>query len=136
MSSPSPSSDAEAKFGPISPNTRAVLVKLLSTDFVGSPTLRKQLNDLLCRPIDKGGSLKLKVSSSVPKATVEERVPVEGEIEDVDGVMIHVSIHVVDGYLHELEVYREDPKPPIRGLVPEDMRVLFLTPQGWEIDRD
>jgi hypothetical protein len=37
-------------------------------------------------------------------------VPVEADLEDDDGVTIHV-LHVLDGYLNELEVYREDSSP-------------------------
>jgi len=41
-------------------------------------------------------------------AHVARRVPVEAELEDVDGVTIHVLLHVVQGFLNELEVFRED----------------------------
>lgn len=134
MSSVNPSSAGEASFSPITESTKAVLTKLLGMDFSGSQELRKQVDELACRQIDKEGSLQLRVAPGAPAAQVEERVPVEAELEDSDGVLIHLQLHVVDGYLDELEVYREDMGLPIRELSPDDMTVLFLTPEGWEID--
>jgi hypothetical protein len=44
------------------------------------------------------------------RATVNERVPVEAEGWE-NGVPIDILLHVVDGYLAELEVLRMDSKP-------------------------
>ena len=33
------------------------------------------------------------------------RIPVEAEVEDLDAVTIHLLVHVIDGYIDELEIY-------------------------------
>jgi hypothetical protein len=45
-----------------------------------------------------------------PRAPVALRIPVEGMAADADGVAIAVLLHVVDGWVTELEVYRVDGK--------------------------
>ncbi len=39
---------------------------------------------------------------------MRRRIPVEASYPDADGVVVHVLLHVIDGRLDELEVYRED----------------------------
>ena len=77
------------------------------------------------RRIDADGSLEISVPEG-PRAEVIRRVPVEAEAVDSDGVPIHVLLHVVDGLLHELELFREDSRPVRRPPAPEDLRVLVL----------
>jgi len=43
-------------------------------------------------------------------AEVRRRIPIEAEAADVDGIIIHFLLHVVHGYMDELELYREDGK--------------------------
>lgn len=87
-----------------------VLESLLSTDFCGQAELRHQLHSV--RVVGECMScptLILTVSrSAADRAPVEHRVPVEAEGYDIDGMPIHFLLHVVDGYMSELEVYRED----------------------------
>lgn len=59
------------------------------------------------RRIDANGSLAFRVVGPACVRIIE-RVPVEGEAPDVDGVPVHVLLHVVDGRLAELELYRND----------------------------
>ena len=59
------------------------------------------------RQIDANGNLEWDVGTS-PLANSNFRIPVEGEFEDVDGVTIHILLHVVNGLVTELEVYKED----------------------------
>jgi hypothetical protein len=47
-------------------------------------------------------------------------------IQDTDGVLIHVLLHVVDGFMNELEIFREDSGPILRSLSSDDMRLLAL----------
>jgi hypothetical protein len=51
---------------------------------------------------------------------------VEAEAEDVDGVPIHLLLHVVDGMARELELFREDGKTVQRQPSPQDLRLLVL----------
>lgn len=92
---------------PLHPGVLAVLESLLEHDFRGRPELQSQLIGVLGKSIDEDGSLRLFVKDE-PPAPVARRIPTEGTYVDADGVRVHVLLHVVDGYLDELEVYRED----------------------------
>lgn len=105
---------------------RLVLAKLLSVDFPGKDQLNEQLHDVRVKRIDEQGSLELLPIRPAPIAAVEQRVPVEAEMLDKDGVTIHVLLHVVDGFLKELEIYRDDSNPLERGLSPEELDVFVL----------
>lgn len=101
-----------------------MILALLEEDFPGRDALREQAGRLLVRPLDAEGSLQLQASG--PPAEVKERVPVEAMLEDVDGVTIHVLLHVVDGLMNELEIYKDDLKAPRRKLSPEDFRLIVF----------
>src|SRR5712692_10291272 len=80
--------------------------KLLSEDFFGREAIREQISTSLVRQIDSNGSLEFKVPVG-PVAHTNFRVPVQGDFEDIDGVTIHVLLHVVNGRVNELEVYKD-----------------------------
>lgn len=84
-----------------------LLQRLLSVDFQGAEALRRQLASTLVQSIDRDGSLHLRPVDPTP-APVSRRIPVEATYTDADGVPVHLLIHVIDGVLDELEVYRED----------------------------
>lgn len=85
-----------------------LLRKLLSIDFPGRDELQAQLGMAECRRIDKNGSLQIRMGVGSRPAAVIARVPVEGSVLDGDGVVVHVLLHVVNGYMNELEIYKED----------------------------
>lgn len=89
------------------PAERALIALLLSADFPGRELLARQFDGLKVVSIDQNGSLALRPSIGSP-APVVRRIPVEAEYRDSDGVTVHVLLHVVRGWLHEFEVYRED----------------------------
>lgn len=91
---------------------RALFRRLAEADFEGSNGVSMQLEAALVRPIDSDGSLGFLVRGQ-PIASVASRIPVEGEYADADGVPVHVLLHVIDGVVNELEVYREDGGRPI-----------------------
>ncbi|HEY5943618.1 MAG TPA: hypothetical protein VIT89_12265 [Solirubrobacterales bacterium] len=97
---------------------------LLRQEFPGRQALREQVSSLAVAPIDVEGSLRLEAEG--PRAEVRERVPVEAMVEDVDGVTIHVLLHVVDGLMSELEIYKDDLKAPRRELSPDDFRLVVF----------
>lgn len=111
-------------FRPLTASERDILARLLNAEFPGQTQLAEQAARISARPLDVDGSLEFEQSDG-PAAAVVRRIPVEAEVEDQDGVVIHVLLHVVDGCLQELEVYREDSKPVI-GLEPDRLRVLVL----------
>ncbi|MGO4258714.1 hypothetical protein AB4Y76_19940 [Marmoricola sp. RAF53] len=76
-------------------------------------------------PIDRDGSLRLRPVDPTP-AKVSRRIPVEATYVDTDGVLVHVLIHVINGVLDELEVYREDSGTVI--VAPAEASVLEVEP--------
>jgi Domain of unknown function (DUF6984) len=122
----SPEPEPESAPRPLVAAERAVLLKLLSADFPGRDALREQAAEALGRRIDAEGSLALQPSQDAPAADVVRRIPVEAETEDRDAMPIHVLLHVVNGYMNELEVYREDSGKLDRPIDPEALRVIVL----------
>lgn len=89
-----------------------VLAHLFRADFRGRDNLAAQArNAQVCR-IDADGSLRFLVDG--PLAEVVGRVPVEGFYHDGEAEpgrlrpAVHLLVHVIDGRLHELEVYKDD----------------------------
>jgi len=98
---------------------------LLRPAFSGKEDLIKQLASAEVIRIDGDGSLQFRIRGGSP-AAVNRRIPVEAELEDSDGVTIYLLLHVIDGYLNELEIYRGD-SLPIKGAIrPEELRTLVL----------
>jgi hypothetical protein len=92
---------------PLSDLEKCVLEQLLGHPFEGSDVLRDELSRVMAEPVDRDGSVKL-ITADGPNAPVNMRVPVEGEAQDIDGIFIHVLLHVVDGHLAELEMFKDD----------------------------
>ena len=114
-----------AGFRPPSSAERRLLDSLLRPEFPGKDDLIKQLASAEVRQIDDDGSLQFRIRGSSP-AAVNGRIPVEAELEDSDGMTIFLLLHVIDGYLNELEIYRGD-SLPIKGEIrPEELRTLVL----------
>ncbi|WP_409518520.1 DUF6984 family protein [Rhizobium laguerreae] len=92
---------------------RRLIELLLTKDFPGADALRRQLETARVSVIDAEGSLQFRVSG--PPANVQRRVPTEGYYFDTEGVdyrpAVNVLLHVVEGKLHELEVYKDDGSP-------------------------
>lgn len=84
-----------------------LLRRLLGSKFRGAPELEKQLATTVVAPLDSNGSLRLHPVDT-ESAPVDRRIPVEASYPDVDHVIVHVLLHVIDGRLNELEVYRAD----------------------------
>lgn len=102
-----------------------LLQRLLSADFQGAEGLVHQLATTLVEPIDRDGSLRLRPVSPSP-APVSRRIPVEATYTDADGVQVHVLVHVMNGVLDELEVYREDSDAVV--VAPSDTSLLEVEP--------
>ena len=98
---------------------------LLGADFPGREALGQQVSTARARRVDTEGSLELSVLDG-EAADVVRRIPVEGELEDSDGVSIHVLLHVVSGFLNELEFYRDDGGLIQGPISPDRLRTLVL----------
>jgi hypothetical protein len=102
---------------------RALMEQLLSVPFVGRDEMRSQLATARVRAAGGGDTRTVRFKLALEdlhRACINVRVPVEAETTDEDGVPIMVLVHVVDGLLDELEIYRVDGKPIRR----EDLGVL------------
>lgn len=86
----------------------SIVARLLETDFPGRDAIAQQMENATVREWDdRNGSLIFEVASG-PRAVTKLRIPVEGEFEDLDGITIHVLLHVVDGFVTDLEIYKDD----------------------------
>jgi hypothetical protein len=108
---------------------REILERLLEPDFPGSAELRDQLNSVKAEVIDEDGGLALQ-SVAGPEAPVRWRVPTEGECKDTDGVDVHVLLHVLNGRMCELELYKEDGSRVRR--LPSAHDLVLFGPEGEE----
>lgn len=91
-------------------NEKTMLERLLEAEFPGRDQIRQQITKSVATVIDEYGSLRFDVRSDI-KAPVTRRIPIEAETEDTDGVPIHLLLHVVEGKIAELEIYKDDGSP-------------------------
>lgn len=98
------------------PEETSVIEKLLCVEFEGRNALKEQLNHTKvigncscgCR------SILLSSGSLAPMLSPSQRIPVEMESMDDDGVPVLFLLHVIEGYVSELEVFRADSEPLIK----------------------
>lgn len=109
-------------FRPPDATTVRILGRLMEASFPGRDELAQQAKLMLVRPADDEGCL-LFATPPAPAAQVVHPVPVEAEAEDLDGVTYHVLLFVVDGYMKELEMWREDGRSLQAPIDPEALRV-------------
>ena len=102
-----------------------IIDRLLEKAFPGRDEIREQMKFCLVRTIDADKSLGFLVKSNVT-AKVKRRIPVEAEFQDADGVVIHILLHVIDGKVNELEIYKEDGSPIIESPDPYKLKVACL----------
>lgn len=110
---------------PLGETERAVLHYLLDQCFPGSEQLRTQLPGLEARPWGGGDPTVDLLPIAGVRAVVKYRVPVEAQFPDRGGNLTHVLVHVVDGWLAELEVYADHPDGP-SGQFPLERLEVFL----------
>jgi hypothetical protein len=125
MSSPSSPGEHGGGFRPLHDEEKHVLNSLFSVDFPGRDALVEQASTAPVRQIDENGSLQF-ASVSGPRAQLVRRIPVEAEVEDADSVTVHVLLHVLEGALSELEIFREDSGLLKRALDPMEFRLIVL----------
>lgn len=88
----------------------AILEVLLNNCFQGSHELREQLKHVRVSGECTGClSIDFTIDHNIsPYAHVIRRIPIEGETDDTDNVTIHFLLHVVNGFMSVLEIFRED----------------------------
>lgn len=97
---------------------------LLGSDFPGRDELQEQVANSFVRDYDENGSFEFEVASSLQATSVKYVVPTEGESEDLDGVKIHVLLHVNNNKISEVEIFREDNSKVIMLPDPTSFRVF------------
>jgi hypothetical protein len=98
-------------FRPLTKHEREVLEKLLEPRFPGRDELRAQLQVATVTELDEDGCLEFDCGSAAP-APVRSSMPTEGECPDLDGATVHVQLHVLNGVMKSLEMYKEDGSSP------------------------
>ena len=86
----------------------------------GADQLNEQLKHAQVSSIDEEGSLRFKINSPVV-TDIEDRVPITGIFDDADGIPIYLLLHIVDGRLAELEIYKADGSKILNKPVPEKL---------------
>lgn len=102
---------------------KRLINRLLEEEFPGRDAILEQIKSSQARQIDAHGCLEFRVGTDLPAVT-RFRVPVEGEFEDVDGVTIHILLHIVDEKAKTLEIFKEDLSEVIRLPEPEHLRLF------------
>lgn len=87
-----------------------VLHRLLLADFHGKENLLKQTQSVRVSEECKACRSIVLVVDKIPEnaAPVVCRVPVHAQASDRDGENLHILLHVVQGFIDEMEIYRED----------------------------
>jgi hypothetical protein len=111
------------KFREPTTEERGVFDRLLEARFPGHAQVSEQLAHARVRPIDRYGSLEVRVATGA-HANVSHRVPVEAMYSDEDGIGVLVLLHVVDGLVVELEVVKTDDSQIRRRPSPEELQVF------------
>ena len=106
---------------------RAILDRLLEVAFPGRDEIREQLESAQVWSLGMNGGLAIAPTSPVV-ATVINRIPVEAEGVDDDLAPIHILLHVVDGRVSDLEIFREDGGPVRKVPVPAELKVVPFSP--------
>ena len=110
-------------FRPLQENERRLVARLLEPRFPGRDELLAQLEVATAKTIDEDGCFALDCSSA-PPAPVKSNLPTEGECLDLDGATLHVQLHVLDGIMRSLEMYKEDGSTPLRLPDPGAMKLF------------
>ena len=108
---------------PLTDYEKQLVLKLLEALLNGAQ-YAEQLNNVQVSRWAGDSSLKFEFRESVGSLGNEMGIPVEGEFKDVDGVPIHVLLHVKDGRLHILEIYKENGSEVIRMPPAADLQIF------------
>lgn len=104
---------------------QGIIDRLLEKAFPGRDELCEQMKKCLVRTLDEDNSVEFLVATDV-KSQVKRRIPVEAEFQDADGVLVHILLHVVDGKVNELEIYKEDGSSIIENPDPSKLKIVCL----------
>lgn len=109
---------------------RSILEILLSTDLPGIQTLRDQVAHAKVQVLDECGSLGIKIEDSAPGLfrdgpLITARQP-DRDTKDEFGPHINVLLFIKNGFLDELEIYKDDGSPILEPLDPGKFGELLI----------
>lgn len=118
----------EEEFRQSTEREQKVLAKLLELPFEGCTELRQQLDGLRVKRIDENGSLNFEVTSET-RAPYERGLAVEATCPDVDSQnlsdpKIHLLLHLREGKMWMLEIYKDDSSRVKRDPDPKDFQLF------------
>lgn len=123
----------EIVFRPLSEFEKLLLEKLFELDFVGREELRQQFSGLLAKHIDDNGSLEFKVHSStvapIEKVVIAEARCPDSDTDEKHPVHVNILLHVKDGKLWMLEIYKDDSSPILRRPNPNEFILFTRAPK-------
>lgn len=127
----------EQDYRPITNREKAILLRLLELNFRGRDAIREQVGGLLGKQIDNEGSLSLKVTSKT-RADIPGGIAVEARYSDSEAVdpwepHVNLLLHIADGQIKLLEVYKDDGSPIRRMPDPEELQLFSqheIRPEG------
>jgi hypothetical protein len=111
----------ETSFRQLTPNELALLEKLLAHEFPGRDALRQQLTSVTARQIDEHGCLELSYEGH-SLADTELGCPTEGTCADLDGRLIAVMLHVKNGRMRLLAMFKQDGSDILRSPTGEALK--------------
>ncbi|SON58305.1 hypothetical protein HDIA_4764 [Hartmannibacter diazotrophicus] len=106
---------------PVTDRERSLLEALFAHLPAIESSLLLQLAAAKVTELDEEGSLKFHIAPSF-SIEINERVPVTGTIDDIDGVPIFFLLHVVGGKIDELEIYKADGSTILTEIVADALR--------------
>jgi hypothetical protein len=104
----------ETTFRQLQASEMRLLEKLLDHEFPGRDALGVQLSSVTARQIDENGSLELRYGGDSLTET-DLGCPTEGTCTDTDGGKIAVLLHVKNGRMRLLEVFKEEGSAILRA---------------------
>ena len=118
------------------PDERSILEFLLSKDFRGVDQLIAQLEHVSVTGSSCGcgcDSVGLAVEPSVSPAQVDERVPTDAFGRDAKGIEVGVVLHVIEGYMADLEFYSTSDAHPFGRPVVDSLRLAEWVEMGERV---
>lgn len=118
----------ENEFRPLSDSERALLNRLFEINFIGREQLARQLPNLLAKKIEDSGSLEFQVQGGVLApldGCIAEASCKDADTTESNSAKILVLLHVKQGKLWLLEIYKENMAPIHNQPKADDLENLF-----------
>ena len=105
---------------------KGILLRILSAEFKGREKLLQQATSAkVIATHNTDYTVMIDVDRDTgTKVNLGYRIPVEAEYLDFDGVKVHILLHVVGGFMNELEFFREDGGQVTHFPTPEELQVF------------